>query len=501
MRRRAVLAAASAIAAGTLIPLSASASVHALSAHNTGSAGYPDTGVVDITGTRGYSETEPSVAVDPADPARFLAGSNRWQQLNSQLPEVGANGAVDTDIYSSGDDGLHWQGGRLDNFGLQTVQNPLGTYSGGLLPPEFDDAGNTITADQDPAFDTRGNAYYEVVGFDLRRADTIVPVWRSTDGGATWKAPSTAFSERNTAIQIDRPWLAIDNAGGSRDGTVYLTWETMFYQTQLPEVFERASTDHGRTWGPVVRVDQGTQKTQQDPRQFPAVGAGGVLYDVYDVAGGQTPYGPQIQPITIELARSGNGGRSFTHRVVDVNAKRMADPDEADSDFYEFIPAMAADPHRAGHVAVAWAQATGRDSSEVLLRTSADGGRTWSPRMVVSGSSGAVPDERDHVAVTYMPNGRVVVGWRDRSCCGGGWGDPFEVMARGVDTAASTPLFGPVVHFTNRPQARITQDRGTAPDEYLGLTASDEQVAMTWSQIGAGGLPDVMFRAIPLTRF
>jgi hypothetical protein len=464
------------------------------------SYGRGDTGVVDVTNTPSYSETEPSVSVDPTDPNRLIVGSNRWQPLIEGGLVVGADGIVDTGQWSSQDGGRTWAGGRLGTMGLGTIQNPFSSYAP-WLPTEFDDAGNTITADQHSSFDRHGNAYYEDLGVELSALDVVVPVWRSRDGGQTWGKPTQAFSEARTQIQIDRPWLAIDNSAGPRDGTVYLTWETMFYQPYLPEVFERSSSDQGRTWGPVVRVDHGTQHTQWDPRQFPVIDGGGTLYDVYDVATLQPPGGSQYEPIGLELARSTDGGRTFSHVIVDGQIHRIADPDEAEPFFTEMISAVAGDPARRGHVAVAWPEATGPDNSRIDLRFTLDGGRAWSRRIDVADDPAGRPNQHDHVALAFLPDGRLVVGWRDRRCCGGGFDDPFEVFARTLILESGGRVAnGPAVQFTDGPQAPVTQHRGgVAPDEYLGMAASAAGVAMDWSQLGAGGLPDVFFRRIPLS--
>jgi hypothetical protein len=277
----------------------------------------------------------------------------------------------------------------------------------------------------------------------------------------------------------------------------------MFYQPYLPEVFERSSTDGGHTWGPVVRVDQGVQRTQWDPRQAPAVGARGVLYDAYDVAPFQPVAGPQLEPISLELARSTDGGKTFSHFAVDSHVHRVTDPDEAEPYFTETISALAADPRHAGRVAVVWPEATSSGNSRIVLRYSTNGGRTWSGRIDVANDPAGRSNQHDHVAISYLPDGRLVVGWRDRRCCGGGWGDPFEVFARvfKIDRAGHlTP--GRTVQFTGGPQQPVTAHRGgVAPDEYLGMAVSRAGVAMDWSQLGTGGLPDVVFRRVPLRAF
>jgi hypothetical protein len=138
-----------------------------------------------------------------------------------------------------------------------------------------------------------------------------------------------------------------------------------------------------------------------------------------------------------------------------------------------------------------------------MLRYSLNGGRSWSRRIDVADDPAGRADQHDHVAVSYLPDGRLVVGWRDRRCCGGGWYDPFEVFARVFNVGSTGHLSaGRTVQFTDGPQQHIFLQRGgIAPDEYLGMAVSRAGVAMDWSQLGAGGLPDVFFRRIPLRAF
>lgn len=69
------------------------------------SYGRGDTGVVDLTNTPSYSETEPSLSVDPTNSARLIAGENRWEPLLPEVPALGADGIVDTSVFSSRDGG------------------------------------------------------------------------------------------------------------------------------------------------------------------------------------------------------------------------------------------------------------------------------------------------------------------------------------------------------------------------------------------------------------
>jgi hypothetical protein len=292
----------------------------------------PDTGVVNVSRTSAASEGEEAVAVDPTDPNLLLLGSNQLKPgpgVFEGLP-FGPSGLMVTGLWRSVDGGRMWK--------VVDLPPPPVTVAGRKvldLPGEFGEAGNVVRADQMPMFDRTGRAYFEagdLQGVVATAGDSLVRVWTSDDGGRTFGPPMTAASTLANfgAVlaqgvlgipQADRPWLAIDRSGGPRDGTVYLTAETSLGQPGPGAVFAFASTDRGRTFGRAVRVDDGTQ-TQWNPRQFPVVDAAGVLYIVYD-GGGATPSPGDPSPVSLLLARSDDGGKTFAHGVVDPMVRRI----------------------------------------------------------------------------------------------------------------------------------------------------------------------------------
>jgi hypothetical protein len=468
-----------------------------------------DAGVVDVTNTPGFSEGEEPLSVDPSDPRRLTVVANQWQPTfpGPLNPFPGGNGFMDTVVYSSRDGGRTWRGGRLDQGGLGRVTVPLPASTG--VAPELDDALNVVTADADSAWDTHGNAYYE--SGDLHGVyhggDAVASVWRSTDGGVTWQPRGGVAAVRTSeeGKELDRPWLAIDNSGGARDGTVYLMFETTPFFPTPPEVRMKRSADHGRTWSSSVRVDDGIYTTQFNPRGRPVVGADGSVYVVYDRAPITNTIAPvpQLGRISLVVARSTDGARSFRRFVVDDDVHRIRSPDEALPVYTEMIAAIAADPRRPGRVAVAWPQALNADTSRILLRSSVDGGQHWSPRVdVADDPPGGVPNQHDHVTLTWLADGRLIVGWRDRRCCGGTWTSDLQQFARTLDPDPRGGLHpGRVVTFSEGPLAPATGLRGLLmTDEFQGLASSRLGVMATWEQV-VGGYGDVMFRRIALAAF
>jgi hypothetical protein len=475
-----------------------------------GGCGRAGTGVVRVSSDVGTGEGEEPLAVNPADPSEMTAVANVYQPIPplsiQQDPVYGGGGVQDTRVYSTRDGGCHWVEQTLDQGGIGPVDLPL---AGGARAPEFSDALNVLSTDADSEWDRHGNAYFEAgdahgVGHDGQEVELV---WRSTDAGVTWgpKGGYTGFNATtgDTKTELDRPWLAVDNSGGPHDGRVYTTVETTPFVDIPPAVYLKYSDDHGTSWSPTVRVDDGTYETQWNARARPVVGAAGIVYVVYDRGPvSDTPVTSYGGPIDLVVARSTDGGHAFSRFVVDAGVQRVTSPDEALPAYTEMISAIAADPVHRGHVAVAWPQATGPDNSRIALRYTLDGGSHWSPRIDVADDPASRDDQHDHVTLAWMADGRLFVGWRDRRCCGGTWTDDYQQWVRVLDPGRAGPGLGRTVQFSAGPQLPTGPGRSDGePDEFQGLVATPIGVALTWSQLGLDGLDHVEFRRIALSAF
>lgn len=469
-----------------------------------------DTGVVAVSSETRDSEGEEPLSVNPLNPSQMTTVANVFQPIAPLTvgldPLYGGGGVQDSRVYTTGDGGCHWLTQKPDQGGVGRIDVPL---SGGGDAPEFSDALNVLNTDSDSAWDRHGNAYFESgdIHGAYHNGDEVETVWRSADGGVTW-GPHNGYTAVNATTgehtELDRPWLAVDNSGGPHDGRLYTTFETTPFADIPPQVYAKHSDDRGATWSPTVRVDDGTYETQWNPRSRPSVGAGGVLYVAYDRAPvTATPFVAYNGPIQLVVARSTDGGQTFARLIADSDVRRVASPDEATSAYTEMIAAIATDPRRVGHVAVAWPQALGTGNSRIVLRYSVDGGARWSPRVDVADDPAVHSDQHDHVTLAWTPAGRLFVGWRDRRCCGGSFANRYQQWVRVLKPGPhNTFVPGRTVQFTAGPQSPTSSGRGDLqPDEFQGLVATRLGVALTWSQLGSDGLDHLMFRRIPLTTF
>ncbi|MEA2684364.1 MAG: hypothetical protein QOK05_2692 [Chloroflexota bacterium] len=443
--------------------------------------------IVNVSNSPAFAEGEETVSANPASAQDVVVGSNQWQPMtptNTGNIGVGASGATSCAVFDSHDGGRTWSGRRLGTAGFGNVTLPVavpGAFD------EFSDLGNLISADQNTVWDRHGNLYYQCIYEGLHTADPQVWVFRSRDQGRTWDGPVVAFDEVNTQVQIDRSFLAVDISGGARDGTLYLTFETMFYQPAPAAVYVRSTVGGDWTnWGPAGqarRVDDPAQEAQWDPRQFPQVGADGTLHVEYGAAPPTTSPCPcgQDSP-AILLASSTDGGVTFTHSVVDPQVKRISSQDEAFNFFQEFIAAFAVDPSDPSRMAVAWPDgATGED--RVLLRVSADGGKTWGSRMELADDPPGRGNQHDHPALAYAADGTLLAVWRDRRYSDGTLTSPFDVFLRTGRTGASGFTLGPSLRLTPGSQQPTTGHHGQMPSEYIAVSADAAGAGISWDQL------------------
>ncbi|UCC31383.1 MAG: right-handed parallel beta-helix repeat-containing protein [Phycisphaerales bacterium] len=151
----------------------------------------------------GDAANEPSIAIDPTDPNRMVIG---WRQFDS----------VESDFRQAG-----W---AYSHDGGQTW-----TFPGVLEPGQFR---------SDPVLDSDadGNFYF----YSLSSAYSA-EMFRSTDGGVTWRGPVPAGGG-------DKPWMAIDKTAGIGRGNIYCGWN--FDYSCCSHTFVR-SIDSGLTFWPV----------------------------------------------------------------------------------------------------------------------------------------------------------------------------------------------------------------------------------------------------------
>ena len=138
----------------------------------------------------------------------------------------------------------------------------------------------------------------------------------SHDGGKTFTHPRQIIATAPIMFAIQGmerangfPQIAMDPRGGPKGGPLYITWSD--YRNGDVDIFLSVSKDHGRTWSAPIRVNNDPLRDGADHffqwlAVDPVTGAVNVVF--YD-----RRQDPANEKQTVVLARSTNGGKSFTN--------------------------------------------------------------------------------------------------------------------------------------------------------------------------------------------
>ncbi len=253
--------------------------------------------------------------------------------------------------------------------------------------------------------------------------------WNGPTGGDPWMAQSHDFGETWTQTELvdSRRYFFAYDADVLRDGTVIFSESSFDYSgpaaSAVGSVSHHAfiSRDRGRTWRNVVidRVELGVPCTTAgcyadfyDGHSGVSADADGDLVFVYD--GAVAPGGPR----RIYARRSTDAGRTWSEPVVlsTIGENATAPAVEATGD---------------GDVR-AWYYQTNeaRHRWNIWYRSSADGGRTWSGRELLSDAdSGAGYKHPEGFEEVYGDYGEIAVTSEGKTFAA--WGEGFSWLGPG----------------------------------------------------------------------
>ena len=411
-------------------------------------------------------QNETTVAVNPADVSRLIAGSNDEQQQPacgdgpvrgdtapgdcSFFAGVGSDG-----IYVSSNGGLNWS-----NVGL--IDDAPGWRSGAFVS----DGDPVIVYGPKPdASAPRGfsyahgaRAYYVgLAAFKATlstyasaiKAPEYIVVSSSDDNGLTWSAPvrATTKDNPNTFNDKNSGWVD-DNPSSPYFGRLYVGFTSFrsFSATggNAP-VMVAVSADGGASFGAPLQLSQAQNNGAQGGRQGTDIAAGpdGTVYVAWE----------EGQRQVVRVSR--DGGRSFA-KATTIGAVTDIDSPIPGANFRtDSFPSIAADP-RTGSTTV-WASWTTKTAGggRVLVARSNDRGATWGAATTVSG---AADGYAFFDSLGVAPTGRVDVGYQALTAANpaafgtgnasidafyagrgaGGWASPLRVSSAASDPAASS---------------------------------------------------------------
>ncbi len=362
-------------------------------------------------------QAETLIKVNPTNPDNLIAGQNDSR--------VGFNHCGFDYSYDRGE---HW-GDGLPPFWSRLNGPPAGhTILGGA------GTGHTYDAASDPvlAFDSRGNAFYSCVTFDINSnaSGLFVSLSPAPSGGSFYNnvpgaGPKYVVAEDNNIGAFhDKQFMAADSFKDSpfRDN-VYITW-TVFRSAPngaylSSAIYFSRSTDHAQTWsapkeisgnnpalcfqGNVFDPTRNPSDCDFDQGSDPAVLPDGTLVVVFN-NGNTAPTNPNQQQLSV---RSTDGGLTWSAPVKVGDDKFstaptcdfgrgpeqcIPGPSIRTNDF----PRIAAEHNKARgkNVYAAW-QDYRFGEYDIIISESTDGGLTWK-----EATKAANPDKnREH----YFP--------------------------------------------------------------------------------------------------
>jgi len=339
-------------------------------------------------------QNEIAIAANPSDAGNLVIGSNDYR-----LRDIGAS--VWAGVYTSFDGGRSWT--------AQLVPGYPGGPKGNLSSFQF--GGDPIVG-----FDRSGSAYAGGIffrgtstGADIK--DVTIALSRSDDGGQTWRDAVIVAPGKAQSVFNDHPQMTVDATGSAYDGSVYISW-TRFTGVGQIDIYVATSRDRGTTWssskvsGPTPQGD--AQGYYQD--SMVTIGPKGEVYAVWDewfLLNGASP------STKIWMAVSADGGRSFSAPWV---AQDGVVPISLPNAPYrhDTYPVAAVDTSTGayrGRLYLTWPDQRG-GNADILLKSSDDGGKSWSDVRRVNDDAGTAAQFMQWVSVA--PSGRVDISFYDR---------------------------------------------------------------------------------------
>jgi hypothetical protein len=351
------------------------------------------------------------IAADPMDAKRLLVCS------------MFRNEDVDQGVaaYVSEDGGVHWERtfeSNRDNFG----------------------------GDPACAFGPDGAAYLMMISFDIVRRDRVVPLYRSDDGGRTWR-------QTGQTGYIDRESIVVDGTGGRFHDRVYIHGSADVRGTsnlRRSDVTLYASTDRGRTfrspaqWVSMGRgyiFGMGNSIVFSDGRWLAVFGEIKNYWDTSDSSVGHSSVfspPPEGENAWLKVITSDDGGHSMNEPTT-VSGWHLPNRYARQTDSN---PTVAVDgsygPFR-DRACVVWPD-TRFGGTDILFSYSADRGQTWTEPIVINDDRRPMPPATapNHLlsAVAVNNAGAIIVTWLDRRDAPDnlGWRTRMRVSIDGGET-------------------------------------------------------------------
>jgi hypothetical protein len=355
------------------------------------------------------------------------------------------------------------------------------------------------------AFGRNGTLYYGYAGWDTGdsisdwpigqgggwRGNVSVLVSKSTDFGDSWQTAvvRNARGLQGDAQENNRPvsTLIVDTTSGPED-IVYVGWTGTRRDRNKPMM--AVSRDAGRSWSEPIdltggyfedeSVRQGIARATRSER-IPAVAGidfswpeftldgGGNLYSIWAA---RTFRGPQLDQSGAYLARSTDGGRTFTVKEITPIPDTLYYPELA------WTPEGG--PEGSLHLVYEKEGVPGaRWVDDIFYRRSIDGGTTWTQPVTLNDDG--QPEKligQFHPDIIVAPNGRIDVAWWDFRNDNGNFANDIYLTS----SSDNGTTWSPNVRVTDRSiPRRVGVWYGNADIRQApGMAATDDFTVVAW---------------------
>jgi len=409
------------------------------------------------------SQQETTVAVNPLHPQNIVEGN-----IDHAL-----NPATNTFSFTT-------DGGQTWTFG-------------GSVPLE-----NSTDAAGDPALaaDADGNFYYSYLddiipnGRAITRTDLVVA--KSTDGGRTFPTLSVALQGSTTEFP-DKDYIGVDAwAGSPFRGNIYLGWTD--FSLAGVQIQVAVSHDKGQTWSKPIGVSQVVSTSTEGLfGALPVTAPDGTVYVFYADMVFNTG------PTSISYSKSTDGGNTWSAPASVASSlpspgffRLKNDDPNWNTRFLLGIPSNSlptAAISQDGTISIAWTDfpngscvndGSGHPpctNADVRLSLSGNAGKSWTRPVKVSDETNATDQFFPWIAT--HPNGLLSLAWNDKRL------DPNNINYDEFYTNTfDGATFLPNVRVTT---ATALSGKGQTPiPDYNGLAVSADGIFPVWAQMISG---------------
>jgi hypothetical protein len=318
------------------------------------------------------------VALDPRVGANIRLGDDPSAlpaNMRAQAEPHIARSQVNPDfLVATFQEGRFTDAGSVD-CGYSISSNGGLSWSRALIPNLTQASGGTYFRATDPVagVDLNGKIYLNTEGAtDANFVNGNILVSRSTDGGATFGAPSVVYHPPNNNVFPDKPWMAINTfSAAPNPGRIVATF-TLFNSssTEGGQIIHAYSDNSAASWSAVASVATTTNAQGSQPVFLP----NGNLVVVY------WNFGSAADPNErLEAVISSNGGQTFGSTKFITYAAEYNEPSIRSGGF---LPSAVANRTNSNIYVVYQTLLAG--NPRIAFTKSTDGGNTWSSPIAIS---------------------------------------------------------------------------------------------------------------------